>query len=54
MVVVAVVWRRRLVVVVVMIVAMILLGDGLLLRLDDGGMAPVEGQHSGTAQKNSC
>jgi hypothetical protein len=43
--------RWRLVVIVVMIVAMVLLGIGSLYRLDDGGAATGEDQHSG--EKNS-
>jgi len=51
--VVVVVVRRRLVVVVVMIVVMVLLRAGLLNRLNHGGVAPIENQHSGGGQKNS-
>ena len=45
--------RRRMVAVIVMIVAMVLLSVGSLHRLDDGGVASGEDQHSGAGKKNS-
>ena len=51
--VVVVVRRRRLVMIVVVVIVMVLLRAGLLNRLNHGGVAPIENQHSGGGQKNS-